>query len=154
MDLDRQCTSDKSHSVSVGVEYDEEHRCQNASNYHEKHKTKKKELDEDGDKVICIMSSFSDSHEIEKDGDKESSTRNLRQEDSTYLDVRAGNSEICEEDIDRFLAKSCCGGSAQKTTQRQTTLRELLQLPADCGSPSGVMSQSKIFKHLEHQGSC
>nr|XP_011470972.1 PREDICTED: uncharacterized protein LOC105353476 [Fragaria vesca subsp. vesca] len=83
--------------------------------------------------------------------DKESLMRNLRRQDLTQLDVGASNYEICEDDSDCISTKSCCGDSTQKTTQSRPTLRELLQLPADCGSPSEAMSQSKTFQHSEHQ---
>lgn len=96
------------------------------------------------------MSSVSNVHEIENNVDEESLMRNLRRQDLTQLDVGASNNERCEDGSDCIPTKSC-GDSTQKTTQRRPTLRELLQLPADCGSPSEVTSQSKTFQHSEHQ---
>lgn len=79
---------------------------------------------------------------------------NSQQKDSTCLDVGVSKSEKCEECNNDMLAKSSCGGSAQKTTLR-TTLRELMQFPADYDeSPSrnSLMCQSKTSEHLERQG--
>ena len=79
---------------------------------------------------------------------------NSQQKDSTCLDVGVSKSEKREECNNDMLAKSSCGGSAQKTTLR-TTLRELMQFPADYDeSPSrnSLMCQSKTSEHLERQG--
>lgn len=136
----------------VGVDHDEEHGRQHAADYYGKHKIEEKELDEDGEKERC-ESSTSDIHEDKKEGKYQSLMWNLQQKDSTRLDVRVSKSEKYEECDNHMLAKSRCGGSAQKTTRR-TTLRELMQLPADYESPSGnsLMYENKTSEHLEHQG--
>ena len=127
----------------VGVEHDEEHSCQYSAVQHEKGNNEQNELAEDGDKEGGKTSSY-DTHEVEKDLNEEM-MRNLKQEDSTDLDVGDSKVEMCLQYNDHMLAQSSEDGSEAKIT----TWNASALLSADYGSPYQNVSQSKTWEIFE-----